>query len=456
VSDFRSRPMFQSRASDSLDKILLGFAFLLGITGSIFLKVYNFDIWVPAIFSGTIIVVYALSAYTLPRVQLESDQVGDNAYYLGFVLTLTSLSFTLYELSGENAKAEFIADVIAGFGIALSSTIVGVAVRVMFLQFRLDLVARDREARLTLSDAMRQFRAELSDTIRGVKFLGIEIRQSLNEHHNELAKSHAAVSDALHAEMLNAFKNALKPAGVQMIRMIEEVTENATASVTASAEARADAEVELRTAIGASAKSIGSDMAEVLKVLEAGISASTTRVSEVSAQLEHQLTGSADGIRGFSEQLTKQFAQTSRMIAESSERTSATTSKAIEDATAALASSIARISSVLQEPTDGLSRKLGDVSQSFAQVMQELERRTDILKSSSELTESGQRALSESVQRAVNEMSSFTDQLKQLEVSYLTGQQELVGQLGKVHADIRAASRAPQLPESVSEPQAQA
>ena len=128
-------------------------------------------------------------SHTSGRARLEPDQTGDNAYYLGFVLTLTSFAYTLYKINPDLTASELSGNVISGFGIAIASTIVGVIVRAYFLQYRVDLVAREREARLQLNDGMRRFHAEIEDAVRGTKYLGIEIRQSLDEHHRQMAIS---------------------------------------------------------------------------------------------------------------------------------------------------------------------------------------------------------------------------------------------------------------------------
>lgn len=206
-SDRRS---FSTRYSDASDKILLVSAFLLGIGGSIGLKLAGLPIFFPALFSGLVIILYAILTYFSRSARLEPDQIGDNAYYLGFVLTLSSLSYTLYELGSQDAESVFIAQVISGFGIALSSTIVGVATRVLLIQFRVDLVAREREARLTLNDAMRSFRSEMADAIRGTKYLGSEIRQSLEEHHVAIAASQEARMAQGIIAMVDAFKASLE------------------------------------------------------------------------------------------------------------------------------------------------------------------------------------------------------------------------------------------------------
>ena len=195
---------------ERIDTALLVVAFLVGIGSSILLKIGGYPVWLPAVTSGSVIVAYVVITLTSVRARLDPGQIGDNAYYLGFVLTLASLAYTLYELGVEAGDAELFGDVIAGFGIALSSTIVGVIVRVVLLQYRVDLVAREREIRLQLNDAMRRFHVEVEDFVRGTKFLGIEIRQSLDEHHQQMAERYEQSIEELVGDLSTGHQKILE------------------------------------------------------------------------------------------------------------------------------------------------------------------------------------------------------------------------------------------------------
>ena len=70
-----------------------------------------------------VVVLYTVVAWSLPRLELRRDQIGDNAYYLGFLLTLISLTTTLIQYNSQ-AKEDFI---VSNFGVALSATIAGIA-----------------------------------------------------------------------------------------------------------------------------------------------------------------------------------------------------------------------------------------------------------------------------------------------------------------------------------------
>jgi len=191
----------------NIDVAVLITAFAAGISALIGLKLFDFPTWLPAIVTAVVIAIYAIITYKTQSARLEPDQIGDNAYYLGFVFTLTSLGYTIYELD-PGAGGAALREVISGFGVALSSTIVGVATRVILLQYRIDLTAREREVRIQLNDAAREFHAELADATRSTKLVGSEIRQHLEEHHKEVSIVHEKRTEAMVEELIGQFKHA--------------------------------------------------------------------------------------------------------------------------------------------------------------------------------------------------------------------------------------------------------
>ncbi|UWQ17129.1 hypothetical protein [Jannaschia sp. M317] len=195
--------------SFGLDRWLLAIAFFAGALGVVALKVSDLPQWVPAVYAGGVILAYAGLTWFLRSARLEPEQIGDNAYYLGFVLTLCSLAYTLWALGTLEAEAAFIAEVISGFGVALTSTVVGVAVRVFLMQFRIDLVAREREAQMALGEGMAAFRSEIAEVIRGTRYLGVEIRQTLAQHHRELAEQDIARTRETTDRMMAGFEAAM-------------------------------------------------------------------------------------------------------------------------------------------------------------------------------------------------------------------------------------------------------
>ena len=85
-------------------------------------------------------VVLVLIIYYLLNDEDAPEEEGDNVYYLGLLFTLISLMFTLVELFGTDAdevrNPEKIRALLENFGIALTSTIVGIAGRVALLNWQ--------------------------------------------------------------------------------------------------------------------------------------------------------------------------------------------------------------------------------------------------------------------------------------------------------------------------------
>ena len=130
---------------DHLDKVALVVAFLAGAGGSWGAKALGLGPFVAVAWTVGAMGFYVLAVTVLGRLRIEPEAIGDNCYYLGFLLTLSSLSATLYQLTLSGEEAELMRSIIGGFGVALISTILGILLRVIFIQLRPDIVARLQE-----------------------------------------------------------------------------------------------------------------------------------------------------------------------------------------------------------------------------------------------------------------------------------------------------------------------
>src|SRR5580700_1797773 len=108
-----------------------------------------------------IMVAYAALIWFARNLRLRDDQAGDNLYYMGFLFTLTSLGVSLYQFSATRAAEE----IVQNFGIAIGSTITGIALRVIFNQMRHDPIEVEQAMRLELAEAARRVRRELDATV---------------------------------------------------------------------------------------------------------------------------------------------------------------------------------------------------------------------------------------------------------------------------------------------------
>jgi hypothetical protein len=131
-----------------------------------------------------IMIAYAALIWLARGLRLRDDQAGDNLYYMGFLFTLTSLGVSLYQFNASGAAEE----IVKNFGIAIGSTITGIALRVFFNQMRQDPVEIERLARLELAEAARRVRRELDSTVMEFGYVRRSAQQAAADSFSVIAK----------------------------------------------------------------------------------------------------------------------------------------------------------------------------------------------------------------------------------------------------------------------------
>ena len=349
---------------DTIDVSILILAFASGITALIILKAALFPVWLPATATAAIIIAYAFITYFTRSARLDPDQIGDNAYYLGFVFTLTSLGHTLYKL-GEDATSN-ITEVISGFGIALSSTIVGVIVRVVLLQYRVDLTAREGEVRLQLNEAARLFHTELADVVRSTKFLGVEIRQHLEEHHKEVSNAYEKRTIALVGELIGTFKNAFE----EIVEQGKETNRRLAASARSTIGEVEKAAAQSLMAVSENIKKTSEGLGQALKALASdcrkSIENSSVKHAESMRQQEEMMRSNTEAIARSSDSLRvtmEKLAADSQIIAETSSRTLTENTERYEKA---LRGTSETLQTMVKSFVDTLKANLEEISEQMA------------------------------------------------------------------------------------------
>lgn len=132
-----------------------------------------FVVSVPVLLMGG----YALSMFAVKSLRLRDDQAGDNLYYLGFLFTLSSIGVSLYQFTGAASADE----IVNNFGIAVSSTIAGLMLRIAINQMRSDPAQVERVARHELSEAARKLRQELETVTSEMAALGRTTNQKTRD-----------------------------------------------------------------------------------------------------------------------------------------------------------------------------------------------------------------------------------------------------------------------------------
>lgn len=149
---------------------------VLGVAALITVKSFSTQLNVLLYFVavGAIMSTYfALNMADISGLKLRYDQLGDNLYYLGFIYTLGTLTHTLYIY---DARSENISEVISSFGIALSSTAMGVILRIVAHLMRIDPHEVEDVVRIELIDLTSRVRASLDTVVRDLSVFGEQTR----------------------------------------------------------------------------------------------------------------------------------------------------------------------------------------------------------------------------------------------------------------------------------------
>ena len=170
---------------DLQDQYLFFALFVIGAASIWILKSWGVSqFWVEAL-PMSLMALYALIALYTKHYRIREDRVGDNIYYLGFLYTLTSLANALYAFDAEGSGATAI---ITNFGIAIWTTIFGLAGRVFFNQMRVDPVEYEREARISLAQTSNELRANLGDISNEAAVFKQKLFQILEEGVTDLSE----------------------------------------------------------------------------------------------------------------------------------------------------------------------------------------------------------------------------------------------------------------------------
>lgn len=181
----------RNRFSDWADKYLFFFLFMIGSTGIVYLKLFSlFPNYVAILYPVLLMLIYILVILNERRFLLREDRASDNAYYLGFLYTLTSLGVALYQF---NESDDPTGEIISNFGIALTTTIIGLAARLLLQQLRTDTVEIEREARMHLANAVAEFKSEISESITTFQLFRLEAKQVLEESFRDETKQTSVI-----------------------------------------------------------------------------------------------------------------------------------------------------------------------------------------------------------------------------------------------------------------------
>lgn len=154
-----------------------------------------------------IMLTYFLASLIANSMRLHNEQAGDNLYYMGFLFTLSSLGVSLYRFVGDAS----IDDIVRNFGIAVTSTICGIAFRILFNQMRRDPLDIERSVRHELAEMTRRVRSELDSSAREFSSYRRSSSQMLLEGFEEIGRQAEQTGAAVHSAIETLSRESLKP-----------------------------------------------------------------------------------------------------------------------------------------------------------------------------------------------------------------------------------------------------
>ena len=110
---------------------------------------------------------------------IKEDQVGDNAYYMGFLFTLASLSHALFAFN--NLSGNEINQIVGNFGVALWSTIAGIASRVYIAQLRQYIDEVEEDVKIKLLETSNRLTNELNQISFNLNNCARTLQNSIEE-----------------------------------------------------------------------------------------------------------------------------------------------------------------------------------------------------------------------------------------------------------------------------------
>ena len=270
----------------------LAFTFVGG-AGILIAKVVEVPAEWVAIGASAIILLYAFVVHWAGTGRLRSDQAGDNCYYLGLIFTLVSLAYAIFTFDpGDTATT-----IVQGFGIALFTTILGLALRVFFNQSRVDLEETEDSVRIELTEAASRLRAQLSQIVVQMNDFGHQTVQSLSE-----------LREAISIQVTGATENVQKASAAARETINTEATETASrirklATATDKATAGLERQNESVRAIEEASRGMAASVGAVAELA----TATKASLTGLSGHVE-QLSGLYEALQGSNRTLTESVA----------------------------------------------------------------------------------------------------------------------------------------------------
>jgi uncharacterized protein YukE len=313
------------------------------------------------------------------KFRLHDEQTGDNLYYMGFLYTLTSLGVSLYQF-GSDGSMDL---VVKNFGIAITSTIAGISLRILYNQMRRDPADIERTARHELADMTRRVRAEMENVAREFSDFRRVSNQMLEEGFDEIAKQAQRngehirkILDSMAMEAMKPMQEASGKLGGAMQGNFEQI-EGHLSAIAKKVETAGDLLEKANSSMSTSVDRLGTqadvvagklervivpdevlknDLAPMVKALGNAVAQYAVKTETASVEQQSRMIDIGNAVQGIAENTAKAV----QVVADNSARSAAAAEKTAEAAAnqQRLTEALARVVQKQSQDTNDLVRKL--------------------------------------------------------------------------------------------------
>ncbi|MEI9414461.1 hypothetical protein [Mesorhizobium sp. Cs1321R2N1] len=300
---------------------LLVFA-ILTLGGCVFIAIAKLSGVNPIVAAGApvcLMLFYLGVSIFTGKLRLSDEQTGDNLYYMGFLFTLTSLGVSLFQFGSEGSTDA----IVRNFGIAITSTITGIALRIFYNQMRRDPADIERTARHELADMTRRVRAEMESVTREFADFRRVSHQMLEEGFAEIAVQAERNGEHIRFALDKIAMESIKPVQEASGKLSDALKDNfgqvesQFSSIAKRVEAAADLLDKANSSMSSSVSKLGeqadtvatklekvvvpeevlkNDLAPMVKLLGSAVAQYAVKTESASQEQQARMIGLADAV----------------------------------------------------------------------------------------------------------------------------------------------------------------
>ena len=166
------------KLDDSSIKYAFSVTYLIGALIIIFGSKFSGE------YTSTVVLFVLMMSYLFGIISLNKklntfirdEQMGDSFYYLGFLYTLTALAVSLFNIQDGELDG-----LLKNFGVAITTTLIGLIGRIVMSQFRESLDEMKEKAERQISDSARKLNTQLIASIDILKNQSVNISKNTDK-----------------------------------------------------------------------------------------------------------------------------------------------------------------------------------------------------------------------------------------------------------------------------------